>query len=61
MPPLDRLVLDVRLPFDPDDVRAFSPDGGLVASAGPAPSDGGVRLILRQVPVYGIVSLLQRS
>ena len=61
VPPLDRLVLDVRLPFEPEDVRAFSPDGSLVVSAVPAPTEGGVRLILRQVPVYGIVSLLQRS
>ena len=60
MPPLDRLVLDVRLPFDPGDVRGFSPDGGLVVAADPAPG-GGVRLTLRQVPVYGIVWLPRRS
>ena len=60
VPPLDRLVLDVRLPFDPGDVRGFSPDGGLVVAADPAPG-GGVRLTLRQVPVYGIVWLPRRS
>ena len=60
VPPLDRLVLDVRLPFDPGDVRAFSPDGGLVAAAAPAPG-GDLRVTLRQVPVYGIVWLPRRS
>jgi hypothetical protein len=60
VPPLDRLAVDVRLPFDPDGVRAFSPDGALVADVGAAPG-GGVRVTLRQVPVYAIVSLLQRS
>jgi len=55
VPPLDGLVLDVRLPFESGDVRAFSPDEGFVAAGEPAP--GGVRLTLGQVPVYGIVWL----
>jgi hypothetical protein len=52
-------VLDVRLPFEPGDVEAFSPDGELVATAEPA-SDG-VRLRLAQVPLYGIVWLPRQS
>jgi hypothetical protein len=60
VPPLDRLVLDVRLPFDPADVRAFGPEGGLAVDAQPAP-DGAVRLTLRRVPLYGIVSLRRPS
>ncbi|HWL90357.1 MAG TPA: hypothetical protein VNP90_03235 [Actinomycetota bacterium] len=55
VPPLDRLVLDVRLPFEPGDVRGFSPDGELTVEVEPAPD--GVRLTLAQVPVYGIVWL----
>jgi hypothetical protein len=60
VPLVDRLVLDVRLPFDPDDVHAFSPEQSLVAAAEPAP-EGGVRLTLRQVPLYGIVWLPRPS
>ena len=56
VPPLERLVLDVRLPFETGDAQAFSPDGGLMVEARPAPA-GGIRLTLRQVPLYGIVSL----
>jgi hypothetical protein len=59
VPPLERLVLDVRLPFEPGDAEAFSPDGELTAAAEPAAES--VRLTLRQVPVYGIVSLPRRS
>jgi len=55
VPPLDRLVLDVRLPFEPGDVRGFSQDGELTVEVEPAPD--GVRLTLAQVPVYGIVWL----
>jgi hypothetical protein len=55
VPPLDELILEVRLPFEPQEVRAFSPDGGLTAAVEPAA--GGVRLTLRQVPVYGIAWL----
>jgi hypothetical protein len=59
VPPLERLVLDVRLPFEPAEVRAFSPDGNLAAEI--APIAGALRLILRQVPLYGIVSLPRPS
>jgi hypothetical protein len=59
VPPLDRLVLDVRLPFQPGDVAAVSPDGELTVTAEPAP--GGVRLTLRRVPIYAIVSLPRPS
>src|SRR5206468_13123129 len=50
VPPLERLVLDVRVPFDPGPVRAFSPDRTLAVHAEPGP-DGAVRLTLRQVPL----------
>ena len=59
VPPLDKLVLEVRLPFEPGDVESFSPGGGLIADAESAPD--GVRITLRQVPVYGIVWLPARS
>jgi hypothetical protein len=59
VPPLGELVLDVRLPFAPTDAQAFSPGRDLVVDAEPA--TGGVRLSLRQVPVYGIVWLRQPS
>jgi hypothetical protein len=59
VPPLDRLVLDVRLPFEPGDVREFSPGGELTVEVEPAPD--GVRLTLRSVPVYAIVWLPRRS
>jgi hypothetical protein len=54
VPILDRLVLEVRLPFDAGTVEAFSPDGDLVAAREPG-EDGRVRLVLRGVPLYGIV------
>ena len=60
VPPLDRLVLDVRLPFEAGGVTAASPGDELVAEAEPAP-DGRLRLTLRQVPLYGIVSIPRRS
>jgi hypothetical protein len=59
VPPLDGLVLEVRLPFEVGNVTAFSPDGDLVAAA--EPSGGGLRLTLRQVPLYGIVLLPRGS
>ena len=61
MAPLDRLVVDLRLPFElVDGVEGFSPDGGLVVAAEPA-ADGLLRLTLRRVPLYGIVSIPRRS
>jgi hypothetical protein len=59
VPPLDELVLDVRLPFEPHEARAFSPGGELAVEFSQA--DSRVRLTLRRVPVYGIVSLPERS
>jgi hypothetical protein len=59
VPPLDELVLEVRLPFEPIDVRAFSPTGDLVADAESTPD--GVRVSFRQVPVYGIAWLRRPS
>jgi hypothetical protein len=56
VPVLDRLVLDVRVPFDISDVVAISPRDDLVAAAEPG-HDGSVRLILRNVPLYGIVRM----
>ena len=56
VPILDRLVLDVRLPFVAGSVESFSPHGDLVAASEPGP-DGALRLILRSVPVYGIVRI----
>jgi hypothetical protein len=60
VPPLDELVLDVRLPFEPGDARPFSPGDELTVATEPG-SDEVVRLTLRQVPVYSIVSLPRRS
>jgi hypothetical protein len=60
VPPLDKLVLEVRLPFEPGDVEPLSPGGELGVSM-ELGSDGSVRLTLRQVPVYSIVSLPERS
>jgi hypothetical protein len=59
VPRLDQLVLDVRLPFEPSEAQAFSPGADLVVD--PEPSDTGVRLTLREVPVYGIVWLRRPS
>jgi hypothetical protein len=56
VPVLDRLVLDVRLPFEVAEARAFSPDGTLRASAAPA-GGGRTRLALGGAGVYGIVLL----
>ena len=53
---LDRLVLDVRLPFSVSEGRAFSPDGRLAAAVRPG-ADGRARLVLRDPGVYGIVVL----
>jgi hypothetical protein len=55
VPPLERLVLDVRLPFAAAGVTAtaFSPDGALSASV-----DGVAemaRLTLEDVGIYGVV------
>lgn len=54
VPMLDRLVLDVRLPFEAGRVEAFSPNGDLVAAAESRPH-GRLRLVLRSVPLYGVV------
>jgi hypothetical protein len=56
VPVLDRLVLEVRLPFEVAEARALSPDGTLRAAASPA-ADGRVRLELGDAGVYGIVLL----
>jgi hypothetical protein len=56
VPILDRLVLDVRLPFEAGLVEAFSPHGDLVAAREPG-EDGRFRLVLRSVPLYGIVRI----
>jgi len=56
VPMLDRLVLDVRLPFEVGAASAESPDGRLRAAVEPA-ADGRVRVVLRDVGVYGIVLL----
>jgi hypothetical protein len=56
VPMLDRLVLDVRLPFEPGAVEAVSPHGDLVAESEPG-QDGTLRLVLRAVPLYGIVRI----
>ena len=50
VPVLDRLVLDVRLPFEVGQARAVSPEGRLRATA-----DGRGRVVLNDVGVYGIV------
>jgi hypothetical protein len=56
VPPLDRLVLEVRLPFEPGAVEAASPHGDLVAAAEPL-GPRTLRLVLRDVPLYGIVRI----
>ena len=58
VPSLDRLVLDVRVPLENVAVQGFSPEGALAAAAEAAP-EGGLRLVLRNVPLYGIVSITQ--
>jgi hypothetical protein len=57
VPALDRLVLDVRLPFQASGVTAHSPDGGMSATADPA-AGGRARVVIRGAGVYGIVHLL---
>ena len=54
VPRLDRLMLDVRLPFESHEVTAFSPGGELVAR-GESAGRGVVRVTLRKIPLYGIV------
>jgi hypothetical protein len=56
VPTLDRLVLEVRLPFGVGRATPASPDGRLRATAGPA-SGGRTRLVLEDAGVYGIVLL----
>jgi hypothetical protein len=56
VPVLDRLVLEVRLPFQPAAARPFSPDGRLTAALAPA-TGGRARLVLGDAGVYGIVYL----
>jgi hypothetical protein len=57
VPALDRLVLDVRLPFAVAEARPSSPDGTLRAAAEPGP-DGRTRLTLADAGVYGIIHLV---
>jgi hypothetical protein len=57
VPLLDRLVLDVRLPFEVAEARPASPGGGLRAVAEPA-GDGRTRVTLGDAGVYGIVQLV---
>ena len=59
VPRVDRLVLDIRLPFESAEVHPFSPGGDLTAGAEAGP-DATVRLVLRNVPLYGIVSIPSR-
>jgi hypothetical protein len=59
VPRLDRLVLDIRLPFETAAVHAFSPGGDLIAEV-EAGADATIRLVLRNVPLYGIVSVSSR-
>ena len=54
VPIVDRLVLDVRLQFDAGEIQAHSPGRELVASGEMTP-DRRLRLVLRSVPLYGIV------
>jgi hypothetical protein len=56
VPVLDRLVLEVRLPFRPAAAHPASPDGTLAAALAPAPG-GRARLVLGHAGVYGIVHL----
>ena len=56
VPKLDRLVLEVRLPFPVAGAVAASPDGRLVAAAEPA-AGGRARVTLGGAGVYGIVHL----
>jgi hypothetical protein len=56
VPPLDRLVLEVRLPFPAAAAEAHSPDGRLAATLAPG-ADGRARVTLTAAGVYGIVQL----
>jgi hypothetical protein len=60
VPPLDRLVLDIRLPFEAGAVQAFSPNGDLVVASEEGRM-GTLRLLLRNVPLYGIALIQPRS
>jgi hypothetical protein len=60
VPVLDRLVLEVRLPFAVAEVEARSPDGALRAAASPG-TGGRTRLVLGNLGVYGIVLLRRRG
>jgi hypothetical protein len=57
VPVLDRLVLEVRLPFPVAGASAHSPDGALRAAAEPA-GGGRARVVVEHAGVYGIVELL---
>ena len=57
VPKLDRLVLDVRLAFEPAGATAHSPDGALSATLEPA-AGGRTRVVLAGAGVYGIVHLV---
>src|SRR5205823_11302529 len=54
VPRLDRLVLEVRVPFEVRAVTAFSPRDDLIGGGEPG-AGGSVRLTLREVPLYGIL------
>jgi hypothetical protein len=56
VPPLDRLALEVRLPFEATRATAASPDGAMRAALEPA-AGGRARLVLGDAGVYGIVHL----
>ena len=56
VPVLDRLALEVRLPFQPAGATAHSPDGTLRATLAPA-AGGRARVVLAAAGVYGIVHL----
>ena len=58
VPALDLLELEVRVPFAMGSVEPFSPDGRLVAGKKNGSSSHGMaRLVLRDVPMYGVVLL----
>jgi hypothetical protein len=61
VPKLDRLVLDLRLPFSVSRADAFSPDGKVAAAFEPSRSeDDRCVITLRDVPLYGVVVLRPR-
>jgi hypothetical protein len=57
VPLLDRLVLEVRLPFEVAGATAHSPGGALWASVEPG-AGGRARVVLGDAGVYGIVHLV---